>query len=282
MSSDLRRFFDAMASSFPGHVMQRLMRADGSVRYTYASPGIAALGLDAEAIIAEESSGQDWIHPDDKPRWRAALATSATTLAPLDEEVRVIGLDGRLRWVRSIGNPRRLRNGDTVWDGIALDVTERREALDAMRRAKTDAEAAEAQKAQLLASLHGVLDEPRIAFAAAMARGRSEAPLNTGDALRLLKLASDTFERASALLNGESEHAEAAQNPDARLGLLTARQLEVHALLCRGCSNREIAESLGISEGTVKLHVMAVLRAVGATSRAKVAAWAPKGIGMQR
>lgn len=46
----------------------------------------------------------------------------------------------------------------------------------------------------------------------------------------------------------------------ARLAELSGREREVLLLLVEGCSNREIAERLVVSEGTVKSHVMAVLR----------------------
>jgi two-component system NarL family response regulator len=49
---------------------------------------------------------------------------------------------------------------------------------------------------------------------------------------------------------------------------LTAREREVLAELGRGYSNRAIAESLGIAEGTVKLHMKSILSKLDASSRA--------------
>lgn len=48
---------------------------------------------------------------------------------------------------------------------------------------------------------------------------------------------------------------------------LTARQKEVLNLLAAGKSNKEIARALGISEGTVKVHVNAVFRTLGVHNR---------------
>ncbi len=48
---------------------------------------------------------------------------------------------------------------------------------------------------------------------------------------------------------------------------LTARQAEVLELMCEGNTNKMIARVLGLTEGTVKLHVRAVLQAFGATNR---------------
>jgi DNA-binding NarL/FixJ family response regulator len=62
----------------------------------------------------------------------------------------------------------------------------------------------------------------------------------------------------------------AAAPPDRTAGL-TARQEEVLRLVGRGRSNREIAVALGISEGTAKNHVAAVLRALGVATRTEAA-----------
>ena len=48
---------------------------------------------------------------------------------------------------------------------------------------------------------------------------------------------------------------------------LTERQAQVLALLARGLSNRDIAARLDLSEGTVKIHVTAILKALGVSSR---------------
>lgn len=48
---------------------------------------------------------------------------------------------------------------------------------------------------------------------------------------------------------------------------LTDRQAQVLGLMVRGLSNREIAEQLGLSEGTVKIHATAVFKALGVSSR---------------
>ena len=48
---------------------------------------------------------------------------------------------------------------------------------------------------------------------------------------------------------------------------LTDRQGQVLGLMVRGMSNRDIAEQLGLSEGTVKIHATAVFKALGVSSR---------------
>lgn len=48
---------------------------------------------------------------------------------------------------------------------------------------------------------------------------------------------------------------------------LTERQVDVLRLLARGRSNKEIARELGITEGTVKVHLLSVFRLLGVRNR---------------
>jgi DNA-binding NarL/FixJ family response regulator len=50
---------------------------------------------------------------------------------------------------------------------------------------------------------------------------------------------------------------------------LTTRELAVLGLLAAGKSNHEIAEALGISDGTVKIHLRHVFTKLEVTSRTK-------------
>lgn len=52
---------------------------------------------------------------------------------------------------------------------------------------------------------------------------------------------------------------------------LTPREHEILCLLADGQSNKLIARNLGISDGTVKLHVKAILRKLGVHSRVEAA-----------
>ena len=64
---------------------------------------------------------------------------------------------------------------------------------------------------------------------------------------------------------------------------LTPRENEILALLAEGQSNKVIARNLGISDGTVKLHVKSILRKLGVHSRVEAAVMAvEKGIRANR
>jgi DNA-binding CsgD family transcriptional regulator len=83
-----------------------------------------------------------------------------------------------------------------------------------------------------------------------------------------------------ALLEGEvptplapaQEEPSAGQAPVA----LTAREDEVAAMVAQDMPNRQIASELHLSERTVENHISKILRKLGLTSRAQIAAWTAK------
>ena len=59
--------------------------------------------------------------------------------------------------------------------------------------------------------------------------------------------------------------------PQKKMGDLTPREREILCLLAEGQSNKVIGRNLGISDGTVKLHVKAILRKLEVHSRVEAA-----------
>lgn len=76
---------------------------------------------------------------------------------------------------------------------------------------------------------------------------------------------------ARAIQGDGSESRRPLSDPFAEL---TPRELEILCLLAEGQSNKVIARNLGISDGTVKLHVKAVLRKLDVHSRVEAAVMA--------
>jgi DNA-binding NarL/FixJ family response regulator len=71
----------------------------------------------------------------------------------------------------------------------------------------------------------------------------------------------------------EQGSGEAAESPAVDVDL-TERELEVLRLLATGATNREIAEQLFVSEGTVKNHVSSILGSLGLRDRLQAALFA--------
>lgn len=70
---------------------------------------------------------------------------------------------------------------------------------------------------------------------------------------------------------GQKGEEQAADKRADEIALLTPREKEVFVCIGRGASNREIAEQLYLSEGTVKNHVTSILGRLGLRDRTQVA-----------
>ena len=102
--------------------------------------------------------GQDWqaaLHPEDLLAFRAAFRESMEARLPFQAETRICDRQGAIRWLRCEGAPRfDARGGFLGYTGCSLDVTETREASEALeiRVAERTAELAAANR-QLLARI---------------------------------------------------------------------------------------------------------------------------------
>ena len=82
--------------------------------------------------------------------------------------------------------------------------------------------------------------------------------------------------RSDRLTDGPFSHDGAAEDPFGHLTSasgeqLTPRQRDVLTRLREGKSNKQIAHELGLTEGTVKVHVTAILRNLGVRNRTQAA-----------
>jgi two-component system nitrate/nitrite response regulator NarL len=85
-----------------------------------------------------------------------------------------------------------------------------------------------------------------------------------------------------SMLNEVTSNAKPDQNsvtaapllPDAGIHRLSPREAEILRSLMRGEPNKVIAKRLDVAEATVKVHVKAILRKVGAANRTQAAMWA--------
>ena len=80
-------------------------------------------------------------------------------------------------------------------------------------------------------------------------------------------VAQDLTDALARMVQGETS----LEDNDGPFSTLTPREHEILCLLAEGQSNKLIARNLGISDGTVKLHVKAILRKLGIHSRVEAA-----------
>jgi len=127
----LRRVGDNLPS---GMVYQMESHADGRRRFTHVSAGVERVhGVKAEDALKDASVLYGFILEDDRPALAAREAECFAALKPFHAEVRSRRPDGEVRWIYLGSAPTPLPDGRVIWDGLELDITERKRAEAALR-----------------------------------------------------------------------------------------------------------------------------------------------------
>lgn len=121
------RSYRMLAESVPGMVFQFVLHRDRSFSLPYMNNRFTEYsGISPQAVMADASLAFTCIHPGDRKMVLRAALQSAKTLRDFSLEHRMIDANGRLRWLRVESKPERLSNGDLLWNGISIDITERK------------------------------------------------------------------------------------------------------------------------------------------------------------
>ncbi|PMB02603.1 histidine kinase [Fischerella thermalis CCMEE 5328] len=142
----------AIGDNLPkGFIFQIVHVPDQGVYFSYISAGIEDLiGLKPEAIIQDANVLRSLIHEEDKSIRQKLALKSLKTLCIFEMQMRFRSLRGNIIWLDVRSTPRRLRDGRTVWDGVGIDITDIKQAEDALRR--SEAHLAMAQKVAQIGS----------------------------------------------------------------------------------------------------------------------------------
>ncbi len=135
---------------------------DGRAVSTYHGPGCEAVtGYAMDDFAAQPGLWLEMVHPQDR---EMVLSFSGQALAGGEcprLEHRIVHKDGEVRW---ISNTMVVRNDEAGkiagYDGIIVDVTERRRAKDELQQAKESAEAANRAKSEFLANMSHEIRTP--------------------------------------------------------------------------------------------------------------------------
>jgi PAS domain S-box-containing protein len=102
-------------------------RGDGSRRFLFAGPRCLGVnGVTGEAVMADANVFYDMILPEHRAAFADAQAQAVARLQPFDVEVAMRRADGVVRWHRFAALPRPQPDGAVLWDGLQIDVTDRR------------------------------------------------------------------------------------------------------------------------------------------------------------
>ncbi|MBE9096264.1 EAL domain-containing protein [Tychonema sp. LEGE 07203] len=126
-----------MAANIPGSVYRAALHSDGTMSVPYISPGVRELtGFDPQEIMARPEVLTEIIHPEDKTSFDSSVAASSDSLQPCDRQYRIVLNSGKVKWVQDSARFSQNENGDTIVDGVAFDISDRKFAESALRESE--------------------------------------------------------------------------------------------------------------------------------------------------
>ncbi len=125
-----------------GMVYQLLRLKDGSRRFTYLSDSVRKMyGIKPEKALVNPDLIYSRVLDGDREKvWRLEEEANSS-LSVFRAEVRLRNPDGSIRWSSFVSNPTLLQDGSTQWDGVELDITDRKEAEEKLRESELKAKA---------------------------------------------------------------------------------------------------------------------------------------------
>ena len=127
-----------MTDNIPSMLYRYVRYSDGSHELPFVSSGSRDVyEVDPVDAIDDCNNIFQRIHPDDLALVDNMIIESFQDLNRFDVEYRVILPEKGLRWVHAMSNPaRRDDDGAVVWDGLVIDITQRKEAEIELQKAK--------------------------------------------------------------------------------------------------------------------------------------------------
>ncbi len=126
-----QNLLQTLASNIPGIIYSFVHHFDGSIVFEYISFGcLDLLELTPDQILSDASVCFAQIHIDDRAGCYMAAKRSAQTLKPFFYEWRLVTPSGKLKWVQASARSECRENGDIVWHGVLLDVSDRKQAQE--------------------------------------------------------------------------------------------------------------------------------------------------------
>jgi diguanylate cyclase (GGDEF)-like protein/PAS domain S-box-containing protein len=160
-----------LIDNVPGVIYRYILYPDGSDCFTYMSPRCREI-YEVDPEVVRQDSNHLWrlIVPEDRVLMRDSALSAIETLQPWSMEYRICTASGQIKWLQAWASPEVTEDGNVYWDGVVLDISDRKRAetiLDRYRatledkvRART-AELEEAnQTLERLAKLDGLTQLP--------------------------------------------------------------------------------------------------------------------------
>ncbi|RYG75269.1 PAS domain S-box protein, partial [bacterium] len=121
--------FQGIVSNVPGMVYQFVFRVDGTIEFAFVSDGsIDLVGLKPQEIRDDPQALLNIVHPDDRASYALSISDALQTMNPWTWEGRGKLPSGEIKWFQGVSHPRPLPDGGSLWDGLIVDITARKEA----------------------------------------------------------------------------------------------------------------------------------------------------------
>jgi PAS domain S-box-containing protein len=178
----------------------RTLRSRGSAQcYTI-------FGYEAGTDIVEYDLWMDTLHPDDRERVHEEMHAAFAKQVPLRFEYRVV-VDGEIRHILSEGHPEFDRNGDLLYCGVVVDITEQKAVEEVFANMQSELSTALrlASLGELAGSVVHEVNQPLtaiIANADACRRWLARDPANVEEAREAADHVSSEAKRAAAVVSG--------------------------------------------------------------------------------
>ena len=128
--------FRTIAATIPGALFQFCNR-DGVWQVDYVSDRIFDLtGVTAAEMTRDLNTFISRIHPEDSESHLASVNEAVENLCPWHYEGRLVKPDGEIRWWQGDSMPTRSENGEIIFCGVLLDITDRKVAETAIRHSQ--------------------------------------------------------------------------------------------------------------------------------------------------
>ncbi|NMF58753.1 PAS domain S-box protein [Pseudanabaena yagii] len=119
--------FRRITESVPGMIFRYVLHPDGRDELVYVSPQVQQIyELTPEAVLQDMSCLWARIHTEDVPKMQMAVQDSAASLQPFFVEGRLLLSGDRVKWIQVSSKPDRQENGDVIWDGVVIDISDRK------------------------------------------------------------------------------------------------------------------------------------------------------------
>lgn len=147
-----RERFKNIVANVPGIIYQYVVHADGSASIPYLSENARLLGVDPDQVAGNLSEFINFINEEAKKDFWNSLLESMKSLSQWTWEGEA-EISGSKKWLSFIVRPRRLDNGDVLWDGLILDMTNSR--IIEQEKQELEERLRQAQKMEAIGTLAG-------------------------------------------------------------------------------------------------------------------------------